>query len=246
MTKSTSKQLESLENIKGHLKQYSRLLRRDFLAILVKMTAKEFGIRTVRCDWRTRKGMLAFLQSSWDKFYPQLTQETVFKWYCTNFEACEKLFSIRKFIMFIYSNWNLFNTFLTTPEAISCLRSHSRGIETLLESQSVPKNFEWLETEAGKKILDIVCQFKSGQTSKLISEDEEMVSSPEENSQKSVENTDVQPIIPIPAGVTDNDDEIDLEFSLSLFPHEFNLYETKEIFHFPAIDDPFLMDNFSI
>lgn len=208
------------------------------------MSAKEFGIRTVRCDWRTRKGMLAFLQSAWEKFHQQLSEKTIFRWYCTNFEACEKLFSNRKFIMFIYMNWKQYENFLSNPNTIICMRSHTKGIETLLTTNSSNKNAEWLETETGKGILEMVAHFKKGVSSKVISDDEEVISSPEESTQTTVQSEPIQTETAVP--VSNPDDEIDLEYSFILFPQEFNFFESKDSIFSPTLEDAFIMDNFSI
>ena len=84
------KQNDSIEEVKNYLKNFSKLLRRDFLAILVKMCAKALQIRTVREDWRTRTGMLQFMQQNWPKFLVLVNTETCIKWFCSNFEQKEE------------------------------------------------------------------------------------------------------------------------------------------------------------
>lgn len=245
MSRAANGSVESLDNIKACLKGYSRLLRRDFLAILVKMTAKEFGIRTVRCDWRTRKGMFAFLQSAWDKFFPLLSQQTIFKWYCTNFDSAEKLFSNRKFVMFIYANWKQYESILTNPTTMMCIKSHANGIETLLNSPSIPRGFDWLETEPGKVVYELINHFKNGQSSKIQQEDDEIASSPEERVQEQA--IEIEPEITLPTEELSNpDDEIDLESAFVIFPNDLMYFEFKEPATYNHFEDPFLMDEYSI
>ncbi|EAX97367.1 hypothetical protein TVAG_499040 [Trichomonas vaginalis G3] len=244
MSRASSAPLESMDNIKACLKGYSRLLRRDFLAILVKMTAKEFGIRTVRCDWRTRKGMFAFLQGSWERFHPLLNQPTVFNWYCTNFDSAEKLFSNRKFVMFIYANWKQYESFLTNPNTILCIKSHSNGIETLINSPSVPKGFDWLESEPGKSILEIVHHFKNGQAGKFHQDDIEIASSPEEQTPEPMKELQPEPELNLQPEA--DEDHIDLEYAFFLYPQDYMFVDFKKPMQITHIDDPFLMDEYSL
>ena len=154
-------QVVTVENIKKYLKGFSRFLRRDFLAILVKMCSKELGIRTVREDWRTRSGMFSFLSSAWPKFLVLVSTDTIFRWYCINFESLEKLFSNRKFVMFIYANWSKFREFLSSQETITFLKKNQLEIEQYLEGSSA-SDAEWKHTEIGEQIIQIINSFKSG------------------------------------------------------------------------------------
>lgn len=149
------------EEIKGVLKQYSKFLRRDFLAILVKMSAKQLSIKTVRSDWRTRKGMLSFLQNHWPRILTLLNSDTIFKWYCQSFDTLEKIFSRRKFIMHIFSNWNQHKDLLNSGSAISFLRSHQTEIDTIIGTESTRRSRNWVENELGAVFDGIIEQYFS-------------------------------------------------------------------------------------
>ena len=151
----------SIDDIKKYLKQFSRFLRRDFLAILVKMTARELTIKTVRCDWRTRKGMLAFLQTHWTRFTNLVNSDTIFHWYTHNFESSEKLLENRKLMMFIFANWSHYSNFLQTKEALQLLRAHQNELQNFATS-SIELSAEWTKTETGHQMIELINEFKNG------------------------------------------------------------------------------------
>ena len=153
------KQNDSIEEVKNYLKNFSKLLRRDFLAILVKMCAKALQIRTVREDWRTRTGMLQFMQQNWPKFLVLVNTETCIKWFCSNFEQFEKILSNRKFSLFLYSSWEQYKSFLMSKEGCSFMKQNQNQICNYLEGQTTDNN-EWMETELGQQVVSMIKKFK--------------------------------------------------------------------------------------
>lgn len=161
-----TQQQTSIETVKTTLKTYSRFMRRDFLAILVKMSAKNFNVRTVRCDWRTRSGMLAFLQSVWERLFPLLSQDTIFKWYCQNFDSQEKVFSIRKFMMYIFANWQTHADFLKQEETLSFLKINQNEAEILISNPKSKHSQAWSQP-VGAKLLEIIEDFAANKANQI-------------------------------------------------------------------------------
>ena len=91
-----------IENVKRTMSVFSRYLRRDFLAILVKMISKELKIQTQRKDWRTRDGSFEFLAKHWDRIYSLLTEQTPIQWFVTRFDSLEKILCNRKFSIYLF------------------------------------------------------------------------------------------------------------------------------------------------
>ena len=163
---SGNQQPVSVETVKTTLKSYSRFMRRDFLAILVKMSAKNFNVRTVRCDWRTRSGMLAFMQGVWERFFPLLSQDTIFKWYCQNFDTQEKVFSNRKFMMYIFANWQAHQSFLKQEETLTFLKVNQNEAEILLSNPKAKHSQAWAQP-IGTKFLEIINEFASSKPAQV-------------------------------------------------------------------------------
>ena len=163
MSTANQRQQPTVDDVKNFLRQFSRFLRRDFLAILVKMTARELSIKTVRCDWRTRKGMLAFLQTHWARFTELVKGDTIFHWYTQNFEASEKILENRKLMMFIYANWTQYAQLLSSQGCLQVLKAHQTELQEFATSGSEPSN-EFSLTEAGKGMIDLIKHFKAGPT----------------------------------------------------------------------------------
>ena len=140
-----TKEIVTPDTVKNKIRTYSRFLRRDFLAILVKMSAKHFNIRTVRCDWRTRTGMVAFLQGIWERFAPLLDTDTIFHWYCVNFDSHETLFSNRKFMLYIFANWPKYEQFFKQQETLDFLKMNQNEIEILLSGSKFQQQANWTD-----------------------------------------------------------------------------------------------------
>ena len=151
--------LTPVETVKAALREYSRFMRRDFLAILVKMSAKYFNIRTVRCDWRTRTGMVAFLQGIWEKFFPLLSEDSIFNWYCTNFDSLEKLFSERKFMMFVFSKWEEYKNFFKSQETLAFMKQNEDSILVLVANPKSQHPAQFDTETVGQEILKIIDQY---------------------------------------------------------------------------------------
>ncbi|EAX99295.1 hypothetical protein TVAG_113110 [Trichomonas vaginalis G3] len=242
MSTAAPKVTESTDVVKTFLKNYSRFLRRDFLAILVKMTAKELGIRTVRCDWRTRKGMLAFLSASWERFVDLTSRDTIFKWYCNNFDSLEKVFSNRKLMMFIYANWSEYGTFFSSPATLSLIKNSQNEIDSYITTGANARNQGWTETEAGQVLSGIISHFKGGlpqaapakPAAKPIVEEPKILEPETANFDASLEAS------------SSPDDEIVIENSYDCLPFEIGAFGTNEfptVFH---VDDPYLFDDYSL
>lgn len=118
----------TVDSIKAVLKNYSRYLRRDFLAFLVKSTSKQIGIHTSRDDWRTRTGMYKYLMRSWNRISPLLEQRCAVSWYVRNFEILENVLNKRKFAMFIHSHWKEYGEHLEQLSTISFIQAHVKEI----------------------------------------------------------------------------------------------------------------------
>lgn len=227
------------EEIKNTLKAYSKFLRRDFLAILVKMSARELGIKTVRSDWRTRKGMLTFLQNSWARFTPLLAADTIFQWYCHYFDYLEKIFSKRKFIMFLYANWDKYGDFMKSDAAIAFMRAHQTEIENILNTQSTKRSRAWNEVEAGTSLNAIIEHFSNGLVEPI---KEEVIIIPQ----------DIQPIrspITKPQKFETIFPEIDSEFLNIDFEVQLDVIEPlpyDPLLLPPLLDEPLMLDDFHL
>ena len=150
-------------HIQEQLKTFSKFLRRDFLAVLVKMLSKELNLKTVRSDWRTRSGMFTFLQNNFEKLINLIQEETIFKWYCLNFEKIEKVFSIRKFMMFLYSNWIIYKNILIKKESIEFLINNQQKIHDLIQNPEIYNKESLLINN--QSILNIISSFHSSKKS---------------------------------------------------------------------------------
>ena len=153
-----TKQEITADTVKAKIRTYSRFLRRDFLAILVKMSAKHFNIRTVRCDWRTRTGMVAFLQGVWERLSPLLEDDSIFNWYCTNFDSHETLFSNRKFMLYVYANWVKYGEFFKQQETLNFLKINQNEIEILLNNPKLQEQTHWPQP-VGDQMMAIIDDF---------------------------------------------------------------------------------------
>jgi len=117
-----SKMNENSDSIKDYLRRFSAHLRRDFLVIIVKMASRELNIQTVRNDWRTREGMMRFLSRFWEKIVILIEGDSVFNWFCTNFEKYQQLFEHKKFMLFIQMNWKQYGKMLKLEQTKETMR----------------------------------------------------------------------------------------------------------------------------
>ena len=260
MSRSVQAAQESVDNIKKHLKNYSRFLRRDFLAILVKMTAKELNIRTVRGDWRTRKGMLAFLQSSWGKFVNLVSADSIFNWYTHNFDSAEKFFTNRKLMMFIYANWSQYSSFLESRRTIDFIKIHQNELEEMA-SMGLDKTYEWSSSEIGAQMEHLIKRFRGALPANSLlkstdeSNDEDIVvvqepklnpvplPQPEQAEQVVVPNESSVESQASTEAISSEYDDISVEDSLDIFPFEIcSAYDTKDFLTISHIEDPFSID----
>ena len=270
MSKVLSSQSVSVEEIKKYLETFSRFLRRDFLAILVKMTSKQLGIKTVRSDWRTRKGMLSFLQTHWNQFKTLVESDTIFHWYTTNFHTAEKILENRKLLMFLFANWSQYGSFLSTQPALSLLRARQNELELLAESQE-NVNIEWSNQETLQKMTDILKHFTNGINGskttitelpkRIILPPLQITPTPEPISQPSFIRSE-QIIIPLKEESSENPkdlsqessssegvseyDDIVIEDSLDILPFELSIYDSTDYLQLYHIDDPLIIDDYSI
>lgn len=152
------------------LRRYSKTLRHRFLKILVKCAAKEFKIQTVRNDWRTRKGMLAFLADNWEKIQVLIHSDTFFRWFCCFYSQLENVFIKGNLAMFLYQNWNQFKTYLYNRNSILFLSINSTEISTLVTRSSSPIPQGWYQMEPGITFCKIIEQMRGPVESSAISQ----------------------------------------------------------------------------
>ena len=248
----SQKQQDSVEEVKKHLKIYSKFLRRDFLAILVKMCAKELLVRTVREDWRTRTGMLQFLQQNWAKFLSLVNNDTIFNWFCNNFESLEKILSNRKLVLFIYANWSQYSQYLATPEAIDFFKKNQLEIASFIEGD-VQSSKEWMTTEYGSKFIEIYKAFCIAPTH--ISIPQKIIQ------QKPIQQQQIirQPVTTLKADemvfcpvIEDysatEDDQLEIEDTFDVLPFEVDLHTISDL-EYPSYqfdDTPIILDEFQL
>ncbi|EAX95338.1 hypothetical protein TVAG_406860 [Trichomonas vaginalis G3] len=151
-----------VEPMMKFLRKFSKHLRRDFLAILVKMASKEFAIPTVRRDWRTRKGMIAFLVDNWSNIKHLIMTDTFFKWYCWQFPMLEDLLVNRNFVMFLYDNWAKYKQILTNSNTNFLLTMNMPNLLQLISNASssvdtFPSN--WCQLEIGIGLRNLFGHF---------------------------------------------------------------------------------------
>ena len=152
------------------LRRYSKTLRHRFLKTLVKCAAKEFKIQTVRNDWRTRKGMLAFLADNWEKIQALIRSDTFFRWFCCFYSQLENVFIKGNLAMFFYQNWNQFKTYLYNRNSILFLSINSTEISRLITSSSSPIPPMWYQMEPGITFCKIIEQIRGPAESSTISQ----------------------------------------------------------------------------
>lgn len=87
------------------LKEFSSNLRRDFLGNLVRLLARAISVKTVRKDWRTRDGMIRFLDRYSTRLREQLEEDTFIKFFCANFQLASDALSDRGFVMYLGEHW---------------------------------------------------------------------------------------------------------------------------------------------
>jgi hypothetical protein len=107
--------------------------------------------------------MLAFLQGVWERLSPLLTQNTIFKWYCQNFDSQEKVFSNRKFMMYIFANWQTYQSFFSQEETLSFLKINQNETEILLSNPKAKHSAAWTQP-VGVKLLEIINEFASNKS----------------------------------------------------------------------------------
>ena len=253
------KQADSVEEVKRQLKNFSKFLRRDFLAILVKMLAKELQLRTVREDWRTRTGMLQFIQQNWPRFLILVNSDTIFKWYCSNFESLEKLLSNRKFALYVQANWASYRQILSPRESVDFLKRNQLGICQFIEGQK--QNEQWMGTELGQQIVSIIDDFKSSKptvnipqfpvTNTVVPKPINRPATPVLAAQNT-ETTEVSfaPTIEITSGSEFDDLEIEDTFDSIPFEYELTSYDTSA--YDPTLisqlyaDGPLILDEYQL
>lgn len=151
----------STENLKQELKRYSSYLRRDFLAVIVKLSGKMFGMHLTRTDWRTRTGMLNFISKNWEILSEAIRNPTnTMGWYAANFEFIEKILNDRKFSVFLYTIWHQYSAFLMDHETVRFMHMHMQEISTAISSKDEVANFSFENCETGRKVADIILKFK--------------------------------------------------------------------------------------
>ena len=149
-----------VDEVKRSLFNFSPQLRRDFLAILVKMTAKEFNLVTVRKDSRTKDGMLKFLAKHWLLLKPQLYHDTAIHWFVSIFSMTEFIFSDRQFALFIYNNWSVYKQTLIRQDIIQFMKYSQKFLKQILKSREliqIPS--EWKNFHVSLDFLKIISDY---------------------------------------------------------------------------------------
>ncbi|EAX98083.1 hypothetical protein TVAG_415070 [Trichomonas vaginalis G3] len=152
-----------MNNMKSVLTKYSPTLRRDFLAILVKLSAKKLQTYTVRNDWRTKTGMLEFLQRNWDRISNFIEQDPAINWFCINYTPLEKIFTDRKFALFIQDSWDVVGRILSRPDVLMVFKYQIPTVLSLLESKipiTIPQI--WTQYQASNDLFHVIEMYKNG------------------------------------------------------------------------------------
>ena len=155
-----SPQTEVSKEIKTLLCKYSPQLRRDFLAILVKMAAKEFSLVTVREDWRTKEGMLKFLEKVWDMLQPLLFQNNAISWFCGVYSTIEQVFSDRKFALYLQAYWSKYARIVLRQDILIFMKYYQKQLKSILKGETkIPE--EWLQLNFAKDFFEMVNEYLS-------------------------------------------------------------------------------------
>jgi hypothetical protein len=149
-----------LELVKNILQNFSRLLRRDFLYVLVKTSAKQLQIPTSRDDWRTRDGMLAFIARNWNIISVLLYNQSEFVgWYAIHFQSSEKLLTDQKFAKFIHKNWVKYKEFFLCSSTQDFMQINQNYLSTLLNGNEEHIE-EFSASEIGASFIEILAEFR--------------------------------------------------------------------------------------
>jgi hypothetical protein len=116
---------------------FSRYLRRDFLAILVRMTANVLKVHTSREDWRTRDGSLRFFARHWDIFSKLLVTNKGLQWFVRHFDQFQKILCNRKLSLFIFNNWVKYGSLFSNSEFEKFLTENSVEFLNVIESNDM-------------------------------------------------------------------------------------------------------------
>ena len=150
-----------VDSMTKFLKKFSKHLRRDFLQILVRLTAKKFSLQTVRDDWRERKGMLAFLADRWTDLHNLILQDTFFNWYCYYFPTIESVLVVKKFVIFIYDNWDKYSDFFKRKDVIFFIHYNILDLEQILINPKITRFPElWSKFEVGTSLSNIIHEYR--------------------------------------------------------------------------------------
>ncbi|EAY22973.1 hypothetical protein TVAG_077200 [Trichomonas vaginalis G3] len=150
------------ENLKTELKQFSIYLRRDFLCVLVKLASRQFGIHLNRTDWRTRTGMLSFIQRNWEQISIALRDPSNFiGWYAINFEFNERILSDKKFTLYLSSIWDKYCDFFNNHETNCFMRSNSNEIVNAISKNENVDGYSFVNTKIGQTLAEIIKKFKN-------------------------------------------------------------------------------------
>ncbi|EAX94502.1 hypothetical protein TVAG_241890 [Trichomonas vaginalis G3] len=150
-------------NIKSILAKYSSNLRRDFLAILVKLSAKKLNMYTVRNDWRTKKGMLDFLERNWEAISKFIVSDPAISWFCNNYSNMAQAFTDRKFAFFIQDNWSSVGDILSRADVLTILQYQKPVIKQMLETKDpvqIPPI--WAQFQPSRDLFHIIKMYKTG------------------------------------------------------------------------------------
>ena len=210
-------------DIKKTLYKFSPQLRRDFLAILVKMAAKHFNLVTVRADWRTRQGMLGFLSKIWARFQPLLQETNPISWFASIYGVTCHIFVDRHFALFIQNNWTRYQTTLMKPEIIQFMRFNQKEIYSLLKSRSTPViPLQWTPFPLAVEFFQIIDDYCQNKTNTKTIE---------------VSKIEVQPTT-TSSEISSPEEAFSFnECYINPFDMDFDLVSTEDIFDLPSLMD---------
>ena len=156
--------VSQVETVKRFMMVFSRYLRRDFLAILVRMTSIILKLHTSRDDWRTRDGSLKFFARNWDAFSKILVTSKGLQWFVKHFDQFQKILCNRRLSLFIFKNWAIYGSLFSDPEFEKFLANNSVDFLNVLQGNCMEHPI--LKNEKfGKRIETFVRDFNGAHIS---------------------------------------------------------------------------------
>ena len=184
--------VSEIEKVKRTMSFFSRYLRRDFLALIVKMVSKSLHIQTQRKDWRTRDGTFEFLARNWDKAYPLFIERTPINWFATRFDSLEKILCNRKFSMYLYYSWDKFKDTLIEYDFVKFLQTNSLLVMQAIETGDT-SNMIFTSNKYGIVMAEIIDGFFNQSNNKMVTRKQAVTQPTEESNTKQSTEASPQP-----------------------------------------------------